>query len=319
VTQRTIKDRSASPFVQIDIRLITALTNAEFKIYAQIKRRAGHDGECWQSLEHMAKETGNSTGTLKRALKALFAKGLIEKTKRPGGTDLYELTPPSQWKLDHNDLPNIDHFDLGLDHFDRGVDQNDLPNIDQNDPLIRSHLELDPIKKRREEREAPRSPLPHQRFVEAQFVVEKTPWMKAGDLNSIDPGFVKFVQDELKGLGAYEKKDPTEANAKDHIRRYMRVPRGTEERQVLHAAIFDKWTAYKKHGNKLDETEIDYELLQEKGRLNWTDELPMQWSERFGKGIYYAAQLTARQKLEYLNWLRTQEADPVPEVTHYAA
>lgn len=319
MTQRTIKDRSAAPFVQLDIRLITALTNAEFKIYAQIKRRAGQDGECWQSLDHMAKETGNSTGTLKRALKALFAKGLIEKTKRPGGTDLYELTPPSQWKLDQNDLPNIDHFDLGLDHFDRGVDQNDLPNIDQNDPLIRSHLELDPIKKRREDREAPRSPLPHQKFVEAQFVPEKTPWMKSSDSNSIDPGFVKYVQDWLKGRGAYEKKDPTEGDTKNYIRKYRLEPRGSERRQAMLEAIANKWESYLEHGNRLNETEIDYELLREKARLDWTDELPMQWSERFGKGIYYAAQLTARQKLEYLNWLRTQETDPAPEVTHYAA
>ena len=186
--------------------------------------------------------------------------------------------------------------------------------------IQRIHTEITPkITSEREEGEAPRSPLPHQRFVEAQFVRESEPWMNSSDSNSIDPGFVKYVQDWLKGRGAYEKKDPTVGDTKTYIRKYRLEPRGSERRQAMLEAIANKWESYLEHGNRLNETELDYELLREKARLDWTDELPMQWSERFGKGIYYAAQLTAKQKLEYLNWLRTQETDPAPEVTHYAA
>jgi hypothetical protein len=147
MSRRVIKDKSIPPFVQIDIRLITALTNAEFKIYAQIKRRAGEDGECWQSLEHMASETGNSVSTLQRSLKTLKRLGLIAKTRRPGGTDVYELTPPEKWHLlSQNDRPNIGQNDLGVrSKRPEGFGQNDRPNIGQNDRLNRSPIEIDPI------------------------------------------------------------------------------------------------------------------------------------------------------------------------------
>jgi DNA-binding transcriptional ArsR family regulator len=147
MTSRTVKDKSTPPFVQIDVRLITALTNAEFKIYAQIKRRAGEDGECWSSLENMAKETKNSVSTLQRSLKTLKKMGLIAKIRRPGETDVYELTPPEKWHLSsQNDRPNIGQNDLGVrSKRPEGFGQNDRPNIGQNDLLNRSLIELDPI------------------------------------------------------------------------------------------------------------------------------------------------------------------------------
>jgi predicted transcriptional regulator len=146
MTKRSVKDKSTPPFVQVDIRLITALTNAEFKIYAQIKRRAGEDGECWSSLENMAKETGNSVSTLQRSLKTLKRLGLIAKIRRPGETDVYELTPPEKWNLpSHFDRTNPGQNDLsvrskrpeGFGHFDR-------TNPGQNDLLNRSLIDLDP-------------------------------------------------------------------------------------------------------------------------------------------------------------------------------
>jgi predicted transcriptional regulator len=147
MSKRSVKDNSCRPFIQIDNELISVLSNAEFKTYAQIKRRAGQDGECWESLEHMAKETGNSVNTLKRSLKSLKSKGLVLKTKRVGGTDLYELTPPDQWQLQgQNELPNIGQNELG-DRPKRagGVGQNELPNIGQNELLNISLTEIDPI------------------------------------------------------------------------------------------------------------------------------------------------------------------------------
>jgi hypothetical protein len=101
----------------IDAELISALTPIEFIIYAQIKLRAGGDGQCWESLQHMAEETSTSTGSLKRSIKGLLAKNLIKKEKRAGNTDLYSMTPPEEWilprKIKQVDPCSVDHGDLG--------------------------------------------------------------------------------------------------------------------------------------------------------------------------------------------------------------
>ena len=264
MTKRSVRDMQR-PFVMIDAELISVLSNAEFKIYAQIKRRAGQDGECWESLDHMAKETGNSVNTLKRALKSLKSKGLILKTKRVGETDLYELTTPDQWHLiGQNELPNIGQNELGdRPKRARGVGQNELPNIGQNCLLIRSPIELDPIEveKRRE------TPLPHKK-IEAAFAIEQTPWMAAGDLNAIDPGFVAYVQDALNGRGVYESRKPTEAEAKNHIRQYMSKPRGSEERMMKHAAILDKWQAFMAQGESPEAVKMAFVAQMDRLGIN---------------------------------------------------
>jgi hypothetical protein len=94
---RVILDKSQRPFVQIDAELISLLTNLEFKIYAQIKSKVWMNGKCWDSLDHMARETGNCKTSLKTALKGLVQKGVITKRERYGQTAIYELTPPDEW------------------------------------------------------------------------------------------------------------------------------------------------------------------------------------------------------------------------------
>lgn len=138
-------------------------------------------------------------------------------------------------------------------------------------------------------------------------LVEQSPWMKAGDLNSIDLGFVRFVQESLKGRGPYEKKDPSEAEAKTHIRRYMAKPRGSDSRMVLHAAIADKWQAYKNPAKNI--LELDGDLYSQLHRMGWTTELPAEWSEQ--TGCNYSSQLSPEAKVEYLEWLRAQQGEYV--------
>ena len=141
--KRELIDRAQRPFVMIDAELISALTPIEFIIYAQIKLRAGGDGQCWESLQHMAEETSTSTGSLKRSIKGLLAKNLIKKEKRAGNTDLYSMTPPEEWilprKIKQVDPCSVDHMDLGggslrsTEHGSQGS-TNKIP------------LKLDPIK-----------------------------------------------------------------------------------------------------------------------------------------------------------------------------
>ena len=97
--KRDVKDMAQRPFVQIDAELISSLNPFEFITYAQIKRRAGGSGECWESIDHMAAETSMSRTTLKKAIKVLIAKNLLMKEARRGGTDTYNLTPPEEWRL----------------------------------------------------------------------------------------------------------------------------------------------------------------------------------------------------------------------------
>jgi hypothetical protein len=112
--KREVRNDSCRPFVQIDVELIHLLSNSEFKMYAQIMKRAGSvDGRCWESIEHMSIETKMSVRNIKRTAKSLLGKNLVKKTKRPGTTDLYTLTPPSEWVFS-TDEPSkeIAYFEL---------------------------------------------------------------------------------------------------------------------------------------------------------------------------------------------------------------
>jgi DNA-binding MarR family transcriptional regulator len=136
MSNRVVKDESQRPFVMIDAELIKALTPLEFITYAQIKRKAWKNDECWQSIAHMAEETSMSTGSLKRSLKSLLRQNLIAREKQPGKTDVYTLTPPSQWRLSR-----VDHRDLGGGS--QGSTEHRSQRSTNNIPL-----ELDPIKKK---------------------------------------------------------------------------------------------------------------------------------------------------------------------------
>ncbi|BAZ10418.1 hypothetical protein NIES4071_22330 [Calothrix sp. NIES-4071] len=80
-------------FVHADLDLY-GLNPYEFRLYAHIARR----GQCFSSLETMAKICKMSVRKAQYALKNLQEQGMVQRKKRQGRTDVYELTPRSQWK-----------------------------------------------------------------------------------------------------------------------------------------------------------------------------------------------------------------------------
>ena len=66
------------------------------KVYAHLARRAGN-GAAWPSVEGMAEHCGMAVNTVKKAINDLLDRGMLAKQERPGRTNLYFLTKPSQW------------------------------------------------------------------------------------------------------------------------------------------------------------------------------------------------------------------------------
>lgn len=90
----TEKNRSERMiFVHADLDLY-GLSPYEFRIYAHIARR----GKCYSNLNTTANICKMSVRKAQYALKALESLGLVKKVIRKGKTDIYELTPRSQWK-----------------------------------------------------------------------------------------------------------------------------------------------------------------------------------------------------------------------------
>jgi hypothetical protein len=140
---RVIRD-DQGPFVIINTALITALTPNEFIVYAQIKKRAGNDGECWESLEHMAQEVGMGKTTLRLALKGIARKNLVRKERQPGKTDLYSLTAPSEWRLEKLVDPDGSRLPTPLG-IRVGVARNPTTEPARIPSTNKIPLELDPI------------------------------------------------------------------------------------------------------------------------------------------------------------------------------
>jgi hypothetical protein len=80
----------------------------EFRIYAHVVRRTGGkiDKEFFASLTKTADICQISVRKIQQALKFLYEAGFLDKVKREGRTDIYKLTPTSEW-VDKNDLPEI--------------------------------------------------------------------------------------------------------------------------------------------------------------------------------------------------------------------
>ncbi len=98
--KREVKDMAQRPFVLIDAELSSLLISSDLHVYIHIKRRAGGNGECWESIDHMAAEVSMSRNTLKKSIRSLLARNLISKEVRKGFTDVYTLNPPELWKFD---------------------------------------------------------------------------------------------------------------------------------------------------------------------------------------------------------------------------
>lgn len=84
------------------------LTPAEFRVYCRIVRRAGAEG-CWESNAAMADALGLGERTVREAKALLVALRLVVVEKRPGKTDVYRLTPSSDWA----DVSSVDVERLG--------------------------------------------------------------------------------------------------------------------------------------------------------------------------------------------------------------
>ncbi|MEG3894056.1 MULTISPECIES: hypothetical protein [unclassified Microcoleus] len=72
----------------------------EFRLYAHVVRRTGGKltGECFAKLKKTAEICHMSVRKAQYALKTLCDAGLILKEQRKGRTDVYRLTPKSNWK-----------------------------------------------------------------------------------------------------------------------------------------------------------------------------------------------------------------------------
>jgi len=72
----------------------------EFRLYAHVVRRTGGKltGECFARLKKTAEICHMSVRKAQYALKTLCDAGLILKEQRKGRTDVYRLTPKSNWK-----------------------------------------------------------------------------------------------------------------------------------------------------------------------------------------------------------------------------
>lgn len=93
-------DESSNPFILIDVRVWDALDIYETRVYGHIKRRAGENSHCWESLGNISAHVGFGQTKLKEVIRSLTEKRLLKKEKgEAGGTDRYFLTPPSHWVL----------------------------------------------------------------------------------------------------------------------------------------------------------------------------------------------------------------------------
>ncbi len=72
----------------------------EFRLYAHVVRRTGGklNGQCFAKLKKTAEICHMSVRKAQYALKTLCDAGLILKEQRRGRTDVYRLTPKSNWK-----------------------------------------------------------------------------------------------------------------------------------------------------------------------------------------------------------------------------
>jgi hypothetical protein len=103
MSAKQYNDQSFNPFIQIDVRVWDSLDLYETRLYGHIKRRAGQNSSCWESLENMAAHTGIGRSKLITTIQSLVDRGFLKKKKSEvGRTDTYLLTPSKYWVLKPN-------------------------------------------------------------------------------------------------------------------------------------------------------------------------------------------------------------------------
>ncbi len=69
----------------------------QFRVYCRLARRAGAGGQCWESVNNIANACNMNRKTVMGAIASLLKFCLIRQTKRPGKSDLYQLTHHRHW------------------------------------------------------------------------------------------------------------------------------------------------------------------------------------------------------------------------------
>ena len=96
-----LKDSRNMPFLWLHLELDDAgLTPYEMRVYIHVVRRAGKENACWESLPNMASHCDIGIATIKRALKGLIGKNMLDKHPRNGDTSIYRITDISDWHID---------------------------------------------------------------------------------------------------------------------------------------------------------------------------------------------------------------------------
>jgi hypothetical protein len=77
------------------------LTPDQFRVFAHVSRRAS-SGKCTAAGATMAKICRIHPDTLKRCIAELVRRKMLNKTERPGRTNLWRITSPDEWDLTCN-------------------------------------------------------------------------------------------------------------------------------------------------------------------------------------------------------------------------
>ena len=103
-----VDDSRKAPFLWLHYELDDmGLSPQEFRLYVHIVRRAGKGGACWEAVGNMADHCGMSESSVKRALKVLIKKGMLDKQPRTGETSVFTIQDIEKWDL------NPGHTDPG--------------------------------------------------------------------------------------------------------------------------------------------------------------------------------------------------------------
>lgn len=69
----------------------------QFRVYCRLARRAGAGGQCWESINNIADKCRMNRKTVMGAITFLLKYCLVRQTKRPGKSDVYQLTHHRHW------------------------------------------------------------------------------------------------------------------------------------------------------------------------------------------------------------------------------
>lgn len=79
----------------------------EFRVYCRLARRAGAGGQCWESINNIADKCKMNRKTVMQAIAKLLKYCFIRQTKRPGKSDLYQLTHHRHWIKTQEEKENL--------------------------------------------------------------------------------------------------------------------------------------------------------------------------------------------------------------------